>query len=150
MEIKFEDYLSDEERKEIVRNVFEKKVYETLNRSSADVIISNAGYEVIFKAVDELIGESATKLIEKKVVQIIGDMSSYCVFRDDSYGGKKSKAHILMENAVEDNKSLINCRVKAVISGMTDENFKYEIEDYLNEKIHGALFGKDDENAVDG
>ena len=50
----------------------------------------------------------------------------------------------MIEEAVESNRELINKRVKSLITEMSDESFKYKIEDMLNEEIHKAIFGEEE------
>ena len=114
-----------------------------LRRHTVEEIISNAGYEAIFKSVDETLGEDAKQKIEEKVIKLINEMTSYCLFRDGSlYGDKKSKGYLLLEQALEENKELVNSRVKENIEGISDEDFKYMIFDLLTDEIHRAIFGE--------
>ena len=142
IEINIEDYITEEEKKEMVLNAYQNAIYEKMRYMKEDEFLANVGYEVIFKAVDEMLGEDR-KIIEEKVKELIGNFSSFDVFRDRNYG-KPSKGYLMIEEAVESNRELINKRVKSLITEMSDESFKYKIEDMLNEEIHKAIFGEEE------
>ena len=143
IEINIEDYITEEEKKEMVVSAYQNAIYEKMKYMKEDVFLANVGYEVVFKAVDEMLGEDSRKVIEEKVKELIGNFSSFEVFRSSDYG-KPSKGYLMIEEAVESNRELINKRVKSLITEMSDESFKYKIEDMLNEEIHKAIFGEEE------
>ena len=143
IEINIEDYITEEEKKEMVLNAYRNAIYEKMGYMKEDEFLANVGYEVIFKAVDEMLGEDSRKIIEEKVKELIGNFSSFEVFRSSDYG-KPSKGYLMIEEAAESNRELINKRVKSLITEMSDESFKYKIEDMLNEEIHKAIFGEEE------
>ena len=143
IEINIEDYITEEEKKEMVLNAYRNAIYEKIGYMKEDEFLANVGYEVIFKAVDEMLGEDSRKVIEEKVKELIGNFSPFEVFRSSDYG-KPSKGYLMIEEAVESNRKLINKRVKSLITEMSDESFKYKIEDMLNEEIHKAIFGEEE------
>lgn len=143
IEINIEDYITEEEKKEMVVSAYQNAIYEKMKYMKEDVFLANVGYEVIFKAVDEMLGEDSRKVIEEKVKELIGNFSSFEVFRSSDYG-KPSKGYLMIEEAVESNRELINKRVKSLITEMSDEAFKYKIKDMLNEEIHKAIFGEEE------
>ena len=143
IEINIEDYITEEEKKEMVVSAYQNAIYEKMKYMKEDVFLANVGYEVIFKAVDEMLGEDSRKVIEEKVKELIGNFSSFEVFRSSDYG-KPSNGYLMIEEAVESNRELINKRVKSLITEMSDESFKYKIEDMLNEEIHKAIFGEEE------
>lgn len=144
LEINIDDYISEEEKKNIVINAYENAVYEILRRTDKDQLLANVGYEVVFKAVNEMLGEDSIQIISEKVKKILSEFTSFEVFRDGTYGGKPSKGYLLLEEVVTENKELINNRVKNLITGMSDEDFKYKIQDMLNDEIHKAIFGEEE------
>ena len=143
IEINIEDYITEEEKKEMVLNAYRNAIYEKMGYMKEDEFLANVGYEIIFKAVDEMLGEDSRKTIEENVKQLIGNFSTFEVFRSSEYG-KQSKGYLKIEEAVESNRELINKRVKSLITEMSDESFKYKIEDMLNEEIHKAIFGEEE------
>ena len=143
IEINIEDYITEEEKKEMVLNAYRNAIYEKMGYMKEDEFLANVGYEVIFKAVDEMLGEDSRKIIEEKVKELIGNFSSFEVFRSSDYGNP-SKGYLMIEEAVESNRELINKRVKSLITEMSDKSFKYKIEDMLNEEIHKAIFGEEE------
>lgn len=144
LEINIDDYISEEEKKNIVINAYENAVYETLRRTDKYQLLANVGYDVVFKAVNEMLGEDSIQIISERVKKILSEFTSFEVFRDGTYGGKPSKGYLLLEEVVTENKELINSRVKNLITGMSDEDFKYKIQDMLNDEIHKAIFGEDE------
>ena len=81
IEINVEDYITEEEKTEMVVSAYQNAIYEKMKYMKEDVFLANVGYEVVFKAVDEMLGEDSRKVIEEKVKELIGNFSSFEVFR---------------------------------------------------------------------
>lgn len=122
-EINVEDYLSQDEIKQIVIDQVKSEVRELFKtEENAKRILSNLSYELVFNEIDKVIPNSRQLIIEK-TTSILNNIQSYSVFRNRDYG-KASLAYELMEQAVRENKDLLNHKVKETI---TDKDYSQEI-----------------------
>lgn len=109
------DYLSQEDIKELCKEQVRYEIQKLFkNEIEAQRLLANLSYEIVFKEVDKVI-ENSRELVINKTQEIINNPSTYSVFRDGFYGGKKSLAYDIMEKAVKDNTLLINEKVKETI-----------------------------------
>lgn len=111
------DYLSESEISEIakdeVRNVIRGYLGDEENTKR---VLSNLTYQIVFDEVDKHIGEnSRNKIAQLTENQIKKDSFNYMVFRNKSYGSSASLGYQIMEQAVKDNKELIQQKVKEAI-----------------------------------
>jgi hypothetical protein len=130
MNIKIEKYLSEEEIKDIVSDEIRtqiRKLFDT--EKNAQRLLSNLSYQIVFDEVDKTI-PNCLEVIANNTKKIIGESSSYNVFRDSSYGSPKSLAYQIMEQAVSENKELINTKVKDTI---VNTDYSKEIWDKFEE-----------------
>ena len=115
MDINIKDYLSNDEIKEIVVDELRNQIKDHFkDEDRAARLLSNFSYKLIYDEIDKTIPNSR-QLIESKTKEILLDIKSYSVFRNSSYGQTPSPAHKIMEQAVTDNKDLINGKVKETI-----------------------------------
>lgn len=94
MNINIEDYLSDDEIKQIVKEEFRNKVQENLRRNGVTTWIANLGYQNVLEIINTEIPEYES-LVKEKTKEAIEGLTSYSVFRkkgliddEDSLGQK--------------------------------------------------------------
>ena len=88
--------------------------------------------------------EERKKQINDKVVEIITEMSSYNVFRrKESYEREDSLAQKYLIQAIEDNKELIQNRVKELMVDFNNGYFKEDLQDKIYEVVSEKLFGEE-------
>lgn len=148
MDIDFKSYLSEEEIKNIYIEELRYKIHEELKYSNVSTVLSNLSYEIVFKKVCDILKTNEDSVIEtiaEKVVDIINDLSSYSVFRrKDEYGNNQdSLAQKYLIEAVENNKVLIEDRVKELMIDFNLSYFKDDLQEKISEVIEERLFGKD-------
>lgn len=151
MEIKIdiENYLSEEEIKEICQDTLRGIISEQFRKEAdLDRVISNLSYEFLFKQISECIGEDAVVLIKSKVRKLLQDdnVIKYQLFRKaDAWERSESVAYSILQQSIKDNADLINERVKETIGtydfGSKDE-IKCVIEDSVHDYIADKLFNK--------
>lgn len=143
--INIEDYLSQEEIKEIAKEQFSQAVKERFRKSSdVERVMTNLSYEYLFKAVSETIGRDSLELIKDKVVSLLQDDShiSYLMWRrKDAWENNESPAITVMNKAIKDNEDLIKSRVYSFISNYDFNEVKDEIYAILCESLQQQLFG---------
>ena len=107
MEINIMDYLSEKEIGECIKEELKKQISNYINKVGVDTFISNISYINVFKKIDEEIPDFEIQ-IKEKVKNIIENLSDYCVFKEKSVFEKESLGQKLLNNAVEENKNILN------------------------------------------
>ena len=147
--IKIEDYLTKEEISDICKEEVASKIREQLKYLQPSDVLSNVSYKIVFKKVEEILQKSEeemNKIIEDKVIDILNNFSFYAVFRDkeNGYGDRNdSLATIYLKQSVENNKDLIDSRVKALLEDFNVELFRQDLDDMIYECVQNRLFGKE-------
>jgi len=126
-----EQYLSDEEKKDIALRVFEEKLRTSFNTTEAERVVTNMAYKLAEKLVSDNIGEQFQEAIEDKLPEIINDLSSYTVFsRGDNYGAFRKEPTLawkIVDDWVKKNNAQIEDRVKAIVDGIDKATLRDEI-----------------------
>lgn len=145
--IKIEDYLSEEEIKDIAKEQIACAIREKFKKErDIERIITNLSYEFLFKAVSESIGEDSFEKIKNTVVSLLEDDSHirYSIWRrKDAWENEQSPAVDIMYQAIKDNHELIENRVYELISNYDFNEAKEEIYNVVCNAIEKQLFGKD-------
>ena len=119
MEIKIEDYLSEEEIKEICKVALYQKIREDMRELNVNDIIAGISYAEVAAMVDTYVGKDdfCKKEIPKKVHRVIDDLSTYTVFRRaDVWERKNSIAYDIMQEECRASRPLIKARVEQIIN----------------------------------
>ena len=115
MEINFADYLSQEEIKQIVTDELKEQVHKLFkNEENAQRLLSNLAYTLVFDEIDKVV-PGCRDLIIEQTTQVLNNLESYDVFRASPFSESKSVATKIMEDAIRDNRGLINKRVSETI-----------------------------------
>lgn len=119
MEIKIEDYLSDDDIKEILQNELRVQVRNHFsNEESAKRLLSNLAYHIVKEEVNKIVPNYEEDLV-KKVSELIQDKDSlgFKLFDFDSWGAGRNKSlgAKIVEQTVEENKQLIKDKVVEAI-----------------------------------
>lgn len=146
MNINIEDYLSDEETKQIVTEEFREKVRESIRRNGVTTFIANIGYQNVFEIINNEIPEYEN-LVKNKTKEVIEGLTSYSVFRKaDLVDREDSLGQKYLEKAVEDNKNIINNKVIEIFNKLSERDISYEISNIIEEKIEDMFCNKKEEN----
>lgn len=150
MEIKIEDYLSDEEVKDIIASEVREQTRYAFNSKRLDpnTLLSNAGYYAVFAAVDEHLGETgyAQKQVERETRRIINEMTEYTLFGDrGSYPNyRTSAAQKIVDEHVENNRDLIEAQVVDRLSDISERIGGDRIHDFIIEVVRAGLEGAEE------
>lgn len=147
LKIRVEDYLTQER----ITEICEKQLAYTVNRffseeKNFERILSNAGYDIVRKAVDEYLQEKQktfTQVIRENVEKVLdGGLNSWDVFRDaDVFGRKSNIGWDILQEAIKDSKSQIVKNVEKVIADYPYKEIRDEITDIAYEVFERRLFG---------
>ena len=143
MDIKIEDYLDEEEIKEICKDALYQKIREDIRELNVNDIIANISYAEVAAMVDTYVGEDdfCKKEIPKKVHRVIDELSTYTVFRkSDAWERKNSIAYDIMEEECRASRPLIKARVEQIINEykfpqLERDEIMYTIADVLTDRL---------------
>lgn len=119
MYIKLEEYLSEEEIKDICKDALYQKIREDMQKLNINEIIAGISYAEVAAMVDTYVGEDdfCKKAIPEKVHSVIADLSTYSVFRRaDAWERKNSIAYDIMQEECRASRPLIKARVEQIIN----------------------------------
>lgn len=138
MEINIFDYVTEEEiRQEILCGIGQK----ARNMSEQDFkrVMSNAFYGTVSDIANKIFEERGFKKeMEDEIERIIKGLSAFNVFVDiDDWRGKKSKAQILLDQIVEEQKEVLKDRVTSVFDKAYSEyKVNQDIAQILSDHIY--------------
>lgn len=143
MDIKIEDYLSEEEIKEICKDALYQKIREDMRKLNINEIIAGISYAEVAAMVDTHVGEDdfCKKAIPEKVHSVIEDLSTYTVFRRaDAWERKNSIAYDIMQEECRASRPLIKARVEQIINEykfpqLERDEIMYTIADVLTDRL---------------
>ena len=143
MDIKIEDYLDEEEIKDICKDVLYQKIREDMHNLNVNDIIANISNAEVEAMVDTYVGEDdfCKREIPKKVRELIEKLSSYTIFRKaDVWERKNSIAYDIMQEECRVSRPLIKARVekkKKEYNGrqLERDEIMYTIADVLTDRL---------------
>lgn len=148
MEITFDvfEYLSPEEIREECKKAIRHSVHNTFAKGEKEIerLISNLGYEFVFKAVSNAIGEDAEKTIVEVVRQLCTDKShiQYLMWRrKDVWERYESPAIGILDEAIKDNKQLIRECVQQAIRECDIPDVRDALYGMACDIVYEKLFG---------
>lgn len=136
-----EQYLSDDQKREIAEEMFRRRLAEALND---DVKVSNFLYrmhkELVHDVIAEKMGDDWVEKIYEHTKKSITQLSSYDVFRaaDRSYGAVEGPGRKYLLEAVEKHAGRIEGRVLKRIEELDD----YDLGDILRSALAKRLGGE--------
>lgn len=141
--INIEDYLTSEEIKNECKEAIRGVIYTQYGKSEneLDRLLVNLSYRYVFNMVDEAVGGNLKTVIKEKIIEIINDLSPYCVFRSSDYCATESIGYKIMEEEVEKQKEHIRQKIYEVIEQYDFQDLKSHISDMIYKCIDDRLFG---------
>jgi len=141
MNIKFEDYLNENEVKEIVTDVFRQQLADKFKKDY-ERIFSNAAFNIVTKLVDEQMNGKMAELIAENTVKVINGLSDYTVFkRPDAWDNSSSEAYKILQKSVVDSKPLIDEKIKGMIDKLVIRELQEQLNESILELLDKKLFG---------
>jgi hypothetical protein len=146
IEIDINDYLSEEEKKEISINLFKEELrngFIKLDREKRiknyERVITNAVFNYLGLEIDKIIGTDFKKILHTSVKKELNKDLSYKLFRNESpWGDKKSIAQITLDEAVAENKDIAIKKVKEALENLNTDN----VEDYFIDVMKEVILKK--------
>ena len=143
MDIKIEDYLDEQEIKEICKDALYQKIREDMRKLNVNDIIANISYAEVEAMVDAYVGEDnfCKKEIPQKVHRVIDELSTYTVFRKaDAWERKNSIAYDIMQEECRASRPRIKARIEQIIDEynfpqLERSEIMYTIADVLTDRL---------------
>lgn len=152
MEINIENYLSEEEIKDIVIEEYKELIRKGLllqkdtkkNTENYERILYNAVYHYLEKEIDSIIGIDHKKLINDKVKKNLNDGLKYSIFRfKNAWEKENSPATDYMNKCINENLHLIENKVKQKMSELPESYFEEIVNDLVYNVIKDRIIGKE-------
>lgn len=144
IDIDIETYLSEEEMKEIAKDVFIQKLGESMGtEADIDRIIGNTGYRFMFNAFDKQYDCDLEKILREKIKKTIEekDISFYLFRKKDAWEKEDSAAVKIIDDECNKSRPLIKEMVEKHIKEYPfDELDKNEITETIADVISNRLF----------
>lgn len=142
MNINIEDYLSEDKIKSIVEEEFRDKIKSMFStEKEINRIITNLGYYNTFKIIEEEVPNFKNSIKEQTKKQC-ENISSYSVFREKDSYSNESLGQKYLEEAVENNKEIINKKVIEIMSNLSKDDIAEEICSVVEDKICNLFTSK--------
>lgn len=143
MNIEINDYLSEDEIKYILTKAVEDKCKSYLE-GNFERMVNNAAYHVIWKSVDVVIDGTFKEQLEQCVQKQMSNFSEFNLFqKPDAWSRETNSAYKLLMQSVENNKHLIDERVKEVVSNLQPrEDWQLDLDCRIGDLIMERLFLK--------
>ena len=143
MDIKIEDYLDEQEIKEICKDALYQKIREDMRKLNVNDIIANISYAEVAAMVDTYVGEDnfCKKEIPQKVRRAIDELSTYTVFRKaDAWERGNSIAYDIMQEECRASRPRIKARIEQIIDEynfpqLERNEIMYTIADVLTDRL---------------
>lgn len=143
MDIKIEDYLDEQEIKEICKDALYQKIREDMRELNVNDIIANISYAEVAAMMDTYVGEDdfCKKEIPQKVHKVIDELSTYTVFRKaDAWERKNSIAYDIMQEECRASRPRIKARIEQIIDEynfpqLERSEIMYTIADVLTDRL---------------
>ena len=143
MDIKIENYLDEQEIKEICKDALYQKIREDMRELNVNDIIANISHAEVAAMVDTYVGEDdfCKREIPHKVHDAIAELSTFTVFRKaDAWERKNSIAYDIMQEECRASRPLIKARVEQIINEykfpqLERDEIMYTIADVLTDRL---------------
>lgn len=136
--VNLDDYLSDEEKRQIARDAF-REACAAKSVKDFERILDNAGYELVRKEVDAVFDGGMAEAVKARAIKVIEKLSDFTVFKKpDAWDREASKGFVHLQAAMSEAGPAIRARVNQIIETMPAE----KIEDMIRYELAGAIIDK--------
>ena len=142
-DLKFEDYLSEDEIKTIMQEALRDKINSYLGKDF-ERMLNNAAYYTMWKEVDSVIDGTFKSQLEKNVQKQMVSFTEFNLFqKPDAWSRETNSAYKLLMQSIENNKHLLDERVKEVVNNLQPcEDWQLDLDVRIGDLIMERLFNK--------
>lgn len=137
MEIDINEYLDEEDKKQIAEDVFRKYVSDQL-RHEADLqrFLSNTAYHVVYAQCDKTLDVDMKQLLKDNVAKVVAGLSHYSVFRKpNAWDSETNEMYTFLSKCLEEQKP----EVKRLVEEAVPKAVLEQVEDNIQEMIIEAV-----------
>lgn len=135
IEIDLNDYITEDERKEMARDVF-RAACDRQSQQDFERILSNSAYQLVARIVDEHFDGEMIETVKARAIDVINGMTSSTVFSaPNAWDRAASKGFQHLQSAVDSSKDMIRSRVESIISGYDSEDLREMVERQVGSAI---------------
>lgn len=135
MQFNVEQYLSEDEMKDIARQAFRESCAASC-KENFERIISNSAYYLVGDIVDQNFDGRLVEVLKGKTIEVISKLSSATVFSPpNAWDREASKGWSQMQQALEELKPMIHQRVSDIIADYDQSALRDLIETQVGEAI---------------
>ena len=147
IEIDIDNFLSDEDKKEIAENLFKNELRKGFlasqehrkNTENYERVIYNSVHYFLEEEMDKIFGTNHKEMLSEKLKKLLSKNLEFVVFKNTSpWSDKKSVAQEMLDNLVLENKSIAEAKVREALENINLDN----IEDYFAEIMKDAIIEK--------
>ncbi|WNO47211.1 hypothetical protein [Vibrio phage vB_VibM_10AMN] len=144
MEINIEDYLTEEEIKDTLRQALRDK-FDNYLESNWERVCNNSAYHCVWESVDEVIDGTFKQQLEDNVQKVMKNFNEFNLFRKpDAWDREPNSAYKLLMESVQNNKHLIDERVQEVIKALQPrEDWNIDLDCRIGDLILTKLFNEE-------
>lgn len=141
MNINIKDYILDDEIKSIIENEIVIAAKRMLSdESEMTRILTNISYKIIWEKIEEEIPEYQT-IIKEKTKENLYKITRFDIFKskDEFFNTKDSLAQKYLNESVEENKNIIDTKVKEIMNNLSLTDIKCDIQNIIEEYFDKIL-----------
>lgn len=137
IDINIKDYISDEEIKAIIEDEITRETRKMLcNEKEITRILTNISYYELWNKIEQEV-PNCQEIIKNKTKEKIEDLSKFDIFRkaEDYFNEKDSYAQTILNKTIENNKNIIDNKVKTIMEELSLSDLKYDIQGIIENYI---------------
>lgn len=140
MEINVEDYINEDEMKRIVTEEFQNKIRKYFCENKLSDLIYSLCNKEIRKTIEEEIPNFKEE-IKQRISSTIKSVDKYEIFqrKDNFIYSEDSLGQKMLEEAIKENKDMLEQKVKNIFSELSKEDIAAEIECIITDKIENMF-----------
>lgn len=146
MHIEIDDYISEEQKKQIAEKTFGAMCTAAFReQKQQERIFSNAAYAVVAEMIDKEMNGDLQTIIAKRVRKILNDNDSikHSIFRKkDVWEKENSIAQDMLNKAIKENEKIIEEKVKESMGNIDQEYVLQVCNDMIGEVIERLVKGE--------
>lgn len=147
IEINIKDYMSDEEIKAIIEDEIVRETRRTLcNEKEITRILTNISYYELWRKIEEEV-PNCQEIIKEKIKEKLQEISMFDIFKrkNDFLEERDSLAQQFLNESVNENKNIINDKVKTIMNELSLTDIKYNIQSIIEQYIENLFKNKGDQ-----
>ena len=138
MEINIEDYLTDYDIKDILKEEIRDSVkIHMKDENNIKRILSNSAYEIVAQMVDEIFNDDLENILTIKVKSIIDNITHFTIFKEPSaWDREPNNAYKVLQKEIESHFG----RIKEIVKESIDTETMKKLKENIDDKIQDAIY----------